>query len=86
MRYAATNKGLKTNLTHAVIRQFNMTLTVEQHVVQFQVPIDDASVVEKIESRRDFGSVEARMFFRQAALSLHVEHQIAAVHKLNHEK
>ena len=31
-----------TYLTHAVVCQLNMTLRVQQHIVQFQITVDDS--------------------------------------------
>lgn len=50
-----------------------MSLVVQQHVVQLQVPVDDPPLVEEVQRERYLGRVEARVFFWQTSLTLHVE-------------
>ena len=42
--------------------------------------------MEEVEREADLGRVESRVLLRQSPLSLHVEHQVTAVHKLYHEE
>ena len=50
---------IQTFLTHAVIREFNVTVSIEQDVVQFQIAIDDAVLVQEMQSDRDLSSIES---------------------------
>jgi len=59
---------------------------VDQHVVQLQVAVDDAAAVQELQRQHDLGRVEARVLLGQAALALHVEHQVAAGHELDDEE
>lgn len=54
-------------------------LVVQKHIIQLQVPVDDAAFVEVVQRQADLGSVELRV-------PLHVEHQVAASDKLDHEE
>ena len=56
-------------LTHPVVSELDPTLVVQQHIVQFPVPVDDAL-----------------WHLWQSALPLHVENQITAANKLDHEE
>lgn len=42
--------------------------------------------MQEVQRQTDLGRIEPRMLLGQPALPLHVEHQIAAAHKLNHEE
>ena len=63
-----------------------MALVIQQHVVQLQVPVDDAALVEVVERQTDLGAVEPGVLLGQPPLPLHVEHQVAAAHELDHEE
>lgn len=58
----------------------------EQHVVELQIAINDRVRVQIVQRQRDFAGIEARVFLRQSALSLHVVHQIAASHEFDDEE
>ena len=62
-------------LTHPVVSELDPTLVVQQHIVQFPVPVDDA-----------LGAVKPGVLLLQSALPLHVENQITAANKLDHEE
>lgn len=42
--------------------------------------------MEEVESKADLSSIEAGMLLWEASLSLHVKHQVSAVHKLYDEE
>lgn len=42
--------------------------------------------MKEIERKTDLCSIKSSVFFGQSPLTLHVEHQVAATHKLNHEE
>lgn len=48
-----------THLAHAVVRELDVSLGVEQHVVQLQVSVDDALLVEVVERQADLCRVES---------------------------
>ena len=75
-----------TFLAHAVVGELNVAFVVEQNVVQFQIAVDDALLVQEIERQRDLCRVEARVLLWKAALALHVEHEVSAPHELDHEE
>ena len=43
-------------------------------------------VVEEVEGEADLGAVEPRVLLGQSPLPLHVEHEVAAAHELDHEE
>merc|ERR550517_2218309 len=51
-------------LAHPIVCQLDVTLVVQQHVVQLQVPVDDPSLVQVVQGQADFRAVEPCMFFR----------------------
>lgn len=60
-------------LAHAVVGELDVSLVVEQHVVELEVAVDDAALVQEVQRERDLGRVEPRVLLRQAPLALHVE-------------
>lgn len=73
-------------LAHSVIGELDVSLVVEQHVVQLEVAVDDAALVQEVQRQRDLGRVEPRVLLRQPPLTLHVEHQIPSPDELDHEE
>lgn len=51
-------KGPAAHLTHAVVRQLDVAVSVEQDIVQLQVPVDDPPLVQEVESNADLSSIE----------------------------
>lgn len=43
----------KPHLAHAVVCQFDMSLRIQQNVVQFQISVDDSPLVEVVERQTD---------------------------------
>jgi len=43
-------------------------------------------VMKKVEGKADLGRVESSFFLVKATFSLHVEHEVTAIHKLYHEE
>ena len=78
--------GADALLAHAVVGELDVALVVEEDVVQLQIAVDDALLVEEVERQRDLGRVEAGVLLGQAPLALHVEHQVAAAHELDDEE
>lgn len=50
-----------------------MPLVIEQDIVQLQIAVDDAALVQEVQRQRYLGRVEPRVLLRQAPLPLHVE-------------
>lgn len=73
-------------LAHSKVRDSDVTLKVQQHIVQLEIPIHNAFLVQEIQARPDLGGVEARMRLREPAGLLYVEHQVAAVEVLHDEE
>ena len=63
-----------------------MAFMIQQDVVEFQIAIDDAFLVQEVEGQRYFSRVEARVLLGQSALALHVEHQVATTNEFDDEK
>lgn len=49
----------KPHLAHAVVCKLDVTLRIQQHIVQFQVSVDDSPLVEVVERQTDFCWVES---------------------------
>ena len=45
-------------LAHAVVRELDVALVVEQNVVQLQVSVDDAALVQEVQGEADLGRVK----------------------------
>lgn len=73
-------------LAHAKVRDSYMAVKVEQHVVQFEIAVNDALLVQKIQSGPDLGGVKPRAHFGKSTGLLDVKHQIASVQVLHHEE
>ena len=50
--------GCDPNLAQTEVGNLDMTLDVEHHVVQLEVPVDDPVLVEEHDGDADLGSVE----------------------------
>lgn len=50
----------KQHLAHSVVCKFDVSLWIQQHVVQFQVSVDDSSLVEIVERQTDLCWVESK--------------------------
>ena len=72
-------------LAHAKVAYFAVAGRVEENVVEFEVPVDDALVVQELEAAEDLGRVESGPVLRELDGVDNVEHQIASVQKF-HEK
>lgn len=61
MHNTHTHEGTRrdTYLAHAVICEFNVSLRVEQHIVQFEISVDDAALVEVVERQTDLCRIES---------------------------
>ena len=59
---AAESRGGVTRsdslLAHAIVCQLDVTLVVQQHVVQLQVPVDDPTLVQVVQGQADLRAVE----------------------------
>ncbi len=73
-------------LAHAVVGQLDVALVVQEDVVQLEVSVDDAALVEEVECQADLGRVESGVLLRESALALHVEHEVPAAHELDDEE
>lgn len=63
-----------------------MSVNVNEHVIELQVPVDDAPLVQVPQGQDDLGREEPGMVLGQLPLLLHVKHQVAALHELDHEE
>lgn len=52
-------RAWKPHLAHAVVCKFDVSLWVQQHVVQFQISVDDSPFVEVVERKTDLCRVES---------------------------
>ena len=71
---------------HSVICQLDVTLVVQQNVVQLQITVNDSPFVQEVECQGYFCRVEPGVFLREPTLSLHVEHQVTSSDEFDHEK
>ncbi len=44
---------LQLHLAHAIVCKFDVSLRVQQHIVQFQISVDDSPLVEVVECQTD---------------------------------
>lgn len=47
------NEHIQTNLTHAVISEFDVSLWLQQNIVQLQVPVNDSTLMEVVQGETD---------------------------------
>jgi len=73
-------------LAHAKIGDSYMAFEIEQNVVQFEIAVNDALLVQEIQSGPDLGGVKTGARFGKSARLLDVKHQIASVQVFHHEK
>lgn len=72
-------------LTKSKVGDLDMSVLVQQQVLQLEVTIDDALGVQIPERRHDLRAVEARAVLAERALAGEVEEELAAVRVLHHE-
>ncbi len=72
-------------LAHTEVGYFTVALAVQQNIVQLEVSVNDAILVQKHERQRYFGRVESGPILVEFSRSLNLKHQIATVHKLHHK-
>lgn len=46
-------------LAHAIVCEFDVSLVVQENVVQLQIAIDDALFMEEVQSDTDFSSIKS---------------------------
>lgn len=52
--------GLKrAYFAHSIIGQFDVSVVVQQHVVQLQVPVDDPLLMQEVQSDADFSRIKS---------------------------
>ena len=73
-------------LAHSKVCDLDVALRAEHDVVQLQVAVDDAGVVQVQERADDFAGVEAGARLVEAVRALHVEHQVSTVDVLHDVK
>lgn len=56
---ATRGGGAGARLAHAVVRQLDVAVGVQEHVVQLQVAVDDPSLVQEVECDANLSSVES---------------------------
>ena len=59
-------------LAHPVVGELDVTLVVQEDVVQLQVSVNDSSLMEIIQRQADLRTVKPGVFFRQPPLSLKI--------------
>lgn len=47
-------------LTHSKVGQLNVSLGVQQHIIQLQVAINNAAGVKEMKGQYDFGRIKAK--------------------------
>lgn len=72
-------------LTKAKISQFYMTVTVDQNIVGFQVPMNEVDLMDRLDGQDGLSNVKTTGFFTQDILSHEQRHEIATWKKV-HDK
>ena len=72
-------------LTKAKISQFYMTVTVDQNIVGFQVPMNEVDLMDRLDGQDGLSNVKSTGFFTQDILSHEQRHEIATWKKV-HDK
>ena len=80
-----TSTGKKNDI-HTHIGNLNMAFLIQKNVVQLQIPIDDALLVQVEQTDRDLGSVEAGDRLFKSANLHNLIHEIATVDELHYEE
>ena len=60
-------------LAHPVVRELDVALVVQQHVVELQVAIDDPTLMQIVQGQADLSAVESCVLLRQPSLPLYGE-------------
>ena len=59
--------------------------SIQQNVFWLQIPVNNVQRVEILQSRDDFGGVEARPGLRESLFLLQMEEELSSVHIVQHE-
>lgn len=71
----------KPHLAHAVVCELDVSFRVQEHVVQFQIPVDDSSLVEVVECQTDLCRVEPDKKKKQRSRFMIAQDHVASVGK-----
>ena len=72
-------------LAHPEVGDLNVAITVEQDVVQLQIPVNDSPGVQEKQTDRNLSCIKDGHRFLKLPLVLDLEHEITAVHVLHDE-
>eukprot|EP01137_Pigoraptor_chileana_P006725 Opistho-2@51346 len=75
----------KPHLGKPKIDQSHVTKQIKEHIFCLEVAVCNVERVQVFDREENFRGDKARAFFRQLALTLHVEVQVAAVNKFEHK-
>ena len=73
-------------LAHSKVGNPDVSLEIQQHVIQLQISVNDSLLVKEYETWPDLGGIEPGSGFGKASALLDVEHEIATVQVLHHEE
>lgn len=62
--------ALNVFLAHSEVRNFDVPVLIQQHVVQLQITVDDAARVQEKQPDRDFGRVEPLRLEKRVAIKV----------------
>ena len=64
-------------LTHTKVSNLDMTLPVQEYVVQLEISVDDLVRVEEHQTQSNLSSVELSLSSRELAGVIEVEHEVS---------
>lgn len=71
--------------THTEIRNFDMSVLIQQNVIQFKIPVNDSATVKVKQTDGDFGGIKNRDGFFEFSTLLYLKHEISSVHVFHDE-
>lgn len=75
--------AVHVHFTQAKVGQFDVTLTIKEHILQLDVPVDDVVLVKVADGIADFGTVELGLGLAELFLACQMEEELTAVHVLH---
>ncbi len=75
---------LQAQLAQPEVGDLDVTIDAEQNVLRFQVPVDDALLVQGVQGQEDLCSVESSSLLVEPVLLPQVEKQLSPLHEVQH--
>ena len=67
-------------IIHTEVCEYDVSVAVEEYVLQLDVPVDDAVLVELLEGEHDLADVDAHLVLSELLPLVEMREQLAAVH------